>query len=180
MTTRRLATPQPATSAKMQNKDQFQTPPSTPLCSEAVKRSATPLSPHTLTHAPVSHTSFAPSSSRNTPDTRAPFPTAPRYSSPASPAMAKRATVPVFGPIRYHIPHPDTIVPPPYVDPSPTTWYAVTVGQDIGVFDDWLLVKELTDNVTGMLFDWEEQEEEYEWGSKEEAAAHVLEGNISD
>ncbi|SJL08345.1 uncharacterized protein ARMOST_11708 [Armillaria ostoyae] len=197
MTTRCSATPQPATGAKMQNKGQFQTLPSTPLCTSRI--------------------SFAPSSGRNTPDTCAPFPTAPRYSSPAFPTMTKRVTVPVFGPIHYHIPHPDTIVPPPYVNPPPTMWYAVTIGQDIGVFDDWLLVKELMDNITGMhqkkyksfhealrqycekylvgaviccphvgsrffdsLPDWEEQEEEYEWGSEEEAATCVLEENISD
>ncbi|SJK99645.1 uncharacterized protein ARMOST_02953 [Armillaria ostoyae] len=150
MTTRRSATPQSASGTKMQNKGQFQTPPSTPLCGKAVKRSTMPLLPHTpAAHTPASHAMFAPSSGCSTPDTRAPFPTGLRYSSPASPTITKRATVSIFGPIRYHIPHLDTIVHPPYVDPPPKTWYAVTVGQDVGIFNDWLLVEELTNNVTG-------------------------------
>ncbi|PBK63582.1 hypothetical protein ARMSODRAFT_1023785 [Armillaria solidipes] len=33
--------------------------------------------------------------------------------------------------------------------PPPKKWYAVTVGQDVGVFDDWLLVQELVDGVMG-------------------------------
>ncbi|KAK0449359.1 hypothetical protein EV421DRAFT_1900047 [Armillaria borealis] len=150
-TTHRSATPQPTTGTKMQNKGQFQTSPSTPLHSKAVKRTTMPSLPCTPTPCTLaSCTLFAPFSGCNTPDTHAPFPTAPRYSFPASPTTTKRATIPVFGPIHYHIPHPNTIVPPPYVDPSPKMWYAVTVGQDVGVFNDWLLVKKLTDNVTGV------------------------------
>ncbi|PBK63845.1 hypothetical protein ARMSODRAFT_1023746 [Armillaria solidipes] len=58
----------------------------------------------------------------------------------------------IFGRIRYAIPHPNEIVPSPYVHPPPKKWYTVTVGQDVGVFDDWLLVKELTDCVPSARF----------------------------
>ncbi|PBK83203.1 hypothetical protein ARMGADRAFT_1089547 [Armillaria gallica] len=37
----------------------------------------------------------------------------------------------------------------PPTSPLRGKWYAVTVGQDIGVFDDWLLVQELIDRVMG-------------------------------
>ncbi|SJL08302.1 uncharacterized protein ARMOST_11665 [Armillaria ostoyae] len=62
---------------------------------------------------------------------------------------SKKSSVPVSGPLRFPIPHPDQICPSPYIHPPSKKWYAVTVGQDIGVFDDWLLVQELTDSVPG-------------------------------
>ncbi len=51
----------------------------------------------------------------------------------------------IFGRICYTIPHPNEITPSPYVHPPPKKWYAITVGQDVGVFDNWYLLPFETD-----------------------------------
>ncbi|SJL18890.1 uncharacterized protein ARMOST_22492 [Armillaria ostoyae] len=61
----------------------------------------------------------------------------------------KKSTVPIFGPLRYYIPHPDEISPSVYRNPPAKQYYMVTVSQDVGVFDDWLLVAKLIEHVSG-------------------------------
>ncbi|PBK66650.1 hypothetical protein ARMSODRAFT_977228 [Armillaria solidipes] len=152
-TTQRSVTPQPQSPSPLKTSQpgyHFPTPSSSPLKGKGNRSSVS-------------------RSSSTTPDTRAPFLTPPRYSyTPRSetahssrestslggsiPSPRKKPTVPVFGPLRYYIPSPAEILPPAYRDPPPKTYYVVTVGQDVGVFDDWLLVAELIHHVTGQCY----------------------------
>ncbi|PBK60384.1 hypothetical protein ARMSODRAFT_982328 [Armillaria solidipes] len=94
-------------------------------------------------------------SSSTTPDTRALFLTPPRYSyTPRSEtAHSSRESTSSGGSIPSPRKKPTVpILPPAYRDPPPKTYYAVTVGQDVGVFDDWLLVAELIHHVTGQCY----------------------------
>ncbi|PBK66188.1 hypothetical protein ARMSODRAFT_977829 [Armillaria solidipes] len=75
----------------------------------------------------------------------------PLTSTPQDPPQKASGNI-LFGYIHYAIPHPSDIMPSPYINTPPKKWYAVTVGQHIGVFDDWLLVKELMDFIPGPRF----------------------------
>lgn len=145
-TIRHSATPQPQTPTKYTS--HFASLPLSPLRGKGAK-------PPTATASSASHSSHI-------------SPARPQISEAVSTSLfspSKKSSIPVFGPLRFPIPHPDQICPSPYVHPPPKKWYAVTVGQDVGVFDNWyspicmalafadlsfrLLVQELTDGVPG-------------------------------
>ncbi len=151
-TARRSVTPQPQSPSSLKTSQPgycFQTPSSSPLKGKGNRSSIS-------------------RSSSTTPDTCAPFLTPPRYSyvprsetahssreSTSSggsiPSPRKKLTIPVFGPLRYYIPSPAKILPPAYRDPPPKTYYAVTVSQDVGVFDDWYVYLTFTGPITHSL-----------------------------
>ncbi len=140
------ATPQPQSPSLSGSHKHLASPPTSPLRGKIHRphseRSTSELSSTSTTCTPISD---------------------PAYTSPLSPS--KQPGVSVFSPLQFSIPHPDQIQPLPYTHPPPKKWYAVTVGQDVSVFDDWygllvrtstpsnhssrLLIQELIDGVMG-------------------------------